>query len=128
MDGFIDHEKLKALGEKVRTLYLELGMTVVQQQHQMDEEGNMVMFTVALVRDTAFEQLSQDLDVRKTFAKQMAAEHQRKLDQQAEAIARAAEAGTMMRILTGQQALVECSHERMHEGLCLDCGEEVDEH
>lgn len=126
-DGFVDNEKLQQLIERIKTVYLEMGLTMVGVGVSVDEHGDPVIQTAAVVRETAYEQLSQDLEVRKIFAKQMAEEHQQSINHRIDAIMNAADEGRLMDVLTGDAKLIECSHERIHEGLCLDCNEEIDE-
>lgn len=126
MSGFVDQEKLKMLTERVEKMFLELGMTIGHLQVGIHPEtGDPILQVVAIVRETAFEQMSEDLDVKKTLAQMMAADAQHALDEKVEAIEAAFESGDFMDVLLGNRDLVECSHERIHEGLCLDCGKEV---
>jgi hypothetical protein len=87
-----------------------------------DEEGEILIHSTAIVRETAYRKITQDLETREELNQMAAADHQRELDQKAEAIARAVESGNVRDVLLGKRPLIECSHERIHEGLCLNCG------
>ena len=103
-----------------------MGLTVMQMVAAIDENGDLIMHSVVLVRDTAYKQLTQDLATREELNKMSAADHQMAIDAKAEAIEKAIEGGYVMDVMRGNRDLIECSHERIHEGLCLDCRKEID--
>jgi hypothetical protein len=125
--GFVDKEKLDKLVEQIEDKFREMGLTVVNMAGGFNEEGEILIQSTAVVRETAYRQITQDLETREQLNQMAAADHQMDLDKKADAIAAAIEGGYAMDVLKGNRALVECSHERQHEGLCLDCGEEVDD-
>jgi hypothetical protein len=123
--SFVDKEKVDALIAAIKDKYLEMGMSVVGAGATVDDDGNLFIQTIALVRDSAYEQMIRDQETIRQFNQMTAAEHQRELDEKAQAISRAIEGGYVMDVMLGKRPLVECSHERIHEGLCLDCGKET---
>lgn len=126
-EGFVDKEKLDQLVSQIEDKLREIGLTVLQIGGGFDEEGNILIQSVALVRETAYRQITEDLETREALNRMAAADHERELQQKAEAISKAIEGGYIRDVMTGKRALVECSHERIHEGLCLDCQEEVED-
>lgn len=126
MDGFIDKQRIDELVELFKEKFLEMGLTVMQMGIGFNEEGDLIMHSDVLVRETAYKQLTQDIATREELNKITAADAQYALDQKAEAIEAAIEGGYAMDVLRGNRQLIECSHERIHEGLCLDCKEEID--
>lgn len=126
MNDFIDHEALRTLAEKAQEALEGLGLTVVMQQVQIDPStGDPVLIMGALVRKTAFEHVTGDLEVRKEVQRMAADEHQRQLDERIEKYTKALEEGRILDVLTGKGDLVDCDHATVHEGLCLSCHEEV---
>jgi hypothetical protein len=125
--GFVDKDKLDQLVSQIEDKFREMGLTVLNIGGGFDEEGNILIQSIALVRESAYRNITQDLETREQLNQIAAADHQMELDQKAEAIARAAEGGYMRDVLLGKRDLIECSHERIHEGLCLDCQKEVDD-
>lgn len=123
--GFVDKEKLDKLVEQVTDKFREIGLTVVQMGAGIDEEGDIVIQSVAIVRETAYKQITEDLQTREQLNQMAAADHDLELQKKADAISAAIEGGYAMDVMKGIRNLVECSHERIHEGLCLDCSEEV---
>ncbi len=126
MEGFVDKERIDELVELFKEKFLEMGLTVIQMGAAIDENGDLIMHSVVLVRDTAYKQLTQDLATREELNRMSAADHQMAIDAKAEAIEKAIEGGYAMDVLRGNRDLVDCSHERIHEGLCLDCRKEID--
>lgn len=122
--AFVDKEKLDELANRMADQFRALGLTPVNMQAVIDQDGDVILHSTAIVRETAYRQITEDLQSRETLNQMAAADHQRSIDQKAEAIEKAIEGGYVMDVLTGKRDLVECSHERVHEGLCLDCGEE----
>jgi len=125
MEGFVDKERIDELVELFKAKFLEMGLTVLQMGAAINEEGDLIMQSVVLVRDTAYKQLTQDLATREQLNRITAADAQMALDRKADAIQDAIEGGYAMEVLRGERPLIECSHERIHEGLCLDCQEEI---
>lgn len=123
--GFVDKEKLDKLVEQITDKFREMGLTVIQIAGGFTEEGEILIQSTAVVRETAYKQITEDIKTREQLNQMQAADHQMELDARAEAYGKAIEGGYIMDVLKGTRALVECSHERIHEGLCLDCREEV---
>ncbi len=126
MDGFVDKQRLDDLVELFKEKFLEMGLTVMQMGIAVNEDGDLIMHSDVLVRETAYKQLTQDIATREQLNKISAADAQHALDQKAEAIEAAIEGGYAMDVMRGNRELIECSHERIHEQLCLDCGKEMD--
>jgi predicted metal-dependent hydrolase len=125
-DDFLNQEAFQELSRKVAEAHETLGMSIMGQQAQIDPStGDVVLMTAALVRKTAFENVTADLDTRRAVQRIAAEEAQSALDKRVEQYTKAIEEGRILDVLTGQDQLVHCSHERIHEGLCLDCHEEV---
>lgn len=121
--GFVDKEKLDELAEKIADKFREIGLTVQQMGAMIDESGDVIIHSVVMVRETAYKQITEDLETREQLNRMAAADHNLALQQRADAIAAAVEGGYVMDILKGKRELIECSHERIYEGLCLDCGQ-----
>ncbi len=126
MDGFVDKDRIEELVELFKEKFLEMGLTVMHMGIAVNEDGDLIMHSDVLVRETAYKQLTQDLATREELNRMSAADHQLAIDQKAEAIEAAIEGGYAMDVLRGNRDLIECSHERIYEGLCLDCQEEID--
>lgn len=132
MSDFLDHEAYEELSERVQDALEALGLTVLNQQTTIHPEtGDLVMLTAALVRKTAFENVTADLETRKAVQRIAAEEAQTALDSKSAKYAKAIEEGRILDVLTGRASLVECDHKHdngtsaVHEGLCLLCQEEV---
>ena len=126
MEGFVDKDRIEELVELFKEKFLEMGLTVLQMSAQINEEGDLIMHSDVLVRETAYKQLTQDLATREELNAMSAADHQMAIDEKAAAIEAAIDGGYAMDVLRGDRDLIECSHERIHEGLCLDCRKEID--
>jgi hypothetical protein len=126
MDGFVDKDRIEELVELFKEKFLEMGLTVLHMAAAIDENGDLIMHSDVLVRDTAYKQLTQDLATREELNRMSAADHQMAIEEKAAAIEAAIEGGYAMDVLRGNRDLIECSHERIHEGLCLDCRKEID--
>ena len=126
MEGFVDKDRIEELVELFKEKFLEMGLTVLQMSAQINEEGDLIMHSDVLVRETAYKQLTQDLATREELNAMSAADRQMAIDEKAAAIEAAIEGGYAMDVLRGDRDLIECSHERIHEGLCLDCRKEID--
>lgn len=125
-DNFLDEEAFQELTRKLNEAIAGLGMTVVGQNAQIDPStGDVVIVTASLVRKTAFENVSADLETRKAVSRMAAEEAQSALDKRVAQYEQAMNEGRLMDVLTGKDSLIHCSHERIYEGLCLDCHEEV---
>lgn len=123
--GFVDKEKFEALQEKLEEMYLNLGLTVEMMQTQIDDMGEPHLIVMARVRETAYERLTKDKDAQAAYNKMMAEQNEANLEHRKSAIAKALESGSIFDALAGE-TVSECSHEHQHEGLCLDCGEELE--
>ncbi len=126
MEGFVDKERIDELVEIFKEKFLEMGLTVMHMGIAVNEEGDLIMHSDVLVRETAYKQLTQDLATREELNKITAADAQHAIDEKATAIEAAIEGGYAMDVMRGNRDLIECSHERIYEGLCLDCKEEID--
>lgn len=126
MEGFVDKDRIEELVELFKEKFLEMGLTVMNMGIAVNEDGDLIMHSDVLVRETAYKQLTQDLATRAELNQMAAADHQMAIDQKAAAIEAAIEGGYAMDVLRGKRDLIECSHERIHEGLCLDCQKEID--
>ncbi len=126
MEGFVDKDRIEELVELFKEKFLEMGLTVLQMSAQINEEGDLIMHSDVLVRETAYKQLTQDLATREELNAMSAADRQMAIDEKAAAIEAAIDGGYAMDVLRGDRDLIECSHERIHEGLCLDCRKEID--
>ncbi|KKL85438.1 hypothetical protein LCGC14_1954730 [marine sediment metagenome] len=126
MEGFVDKDRIDELVELFKAKFLEMGLTVMQMGIAVNEDGDLIMHSDVLVRETAYKQLTQDLATREELNRMSAADHQLEIEEKATAIEAAIEGGYAMEVLRGDRDLIECSHERIHEGLCLDCRKEID--
>ena len=126
MEGFVDKDRIEELVELFKDKFLEMGLTVLQMSAAINEEGDLIMHSDILVRETAYKQLTQDLATRAELNAMSAADRQMAINEKATAIEAAIEGGYAMDVLRGKRDLIECSHERIHEGLCLDCRKEID--
>ena len=124
-EDFLDQEAFKEMAERVGDAHRTLGLTVVGQQTQIDQDGDLILITAALVRKTAYKQVTENLDTKRSLNQMAADDAEARLKARAEQIAKAVEEGRVLDVLTGRDQLVHCEHERVHEGLCLDCQEEV---
>lgn len=127
MDGFIDKEMIQAQYERIREALLPIGMSVHQQSAQITEDGDIMVVTVALLRETAYEQLTNDIAMNEAFSSQMAGDTEDRLKKTAQQIEDAVkDPETLERLLRGEQLQTcDTNHGRVHEGLCLDCGKEI---
>lgn len=126
-EDFLNQEAFKKMAERVSDAHLSLGLTVVGQQTQVDQDGDLILITAALVRKTAYKQVTEDLETKKSLNQMAADDAEARLQTRAEQIAKAVEEGRVLDVLTGKDQLVHCQHARVHEGLCLDCQEEVED-
>ncbi len=127
MEGFVDKDRIDELVELFKGKFLEMGLTVMNMGIAVNEDGDLIMHSDVLVRETAYKQLTQDIATREELNRMSAADHQMAIDEKAAAIEAAIEGGYAMEVLRGDRALIECAHKRTHEGLCLDCHEEVED-
>lgn len=125
-DDFLDQDAVQEISNKLVEATEALGMTVTGQQIHVDPEtGDAYIVTAALLRSTAYRQVTQDLETRRELQRMAATEAQTRLDDHVEKIKRAVAEGRILDVLMGEDTLVHCAHENVHEGLCLDCQEEV---
>ena len=124
-DGFLNQEALNEMTEKVGDAHRTLGLTVMSQQTLIDPNGYLILITAALVRKTAYKQVTEDLETRRSLNQMVANDAEARLASRAEEIAKAVEEGRVLDVLMGKDQLVRCQHTKVHEGLCLDCQKEV---
>lgn len=124
-DGFLNQEALNEMTEKVGDAHRTLGLTVMSQQTLIDPNGDLILITAALVRKTAYKQVTEDLETRRSLNQMVANDAEARLASRAEEIAKAVEEGRVLDVLMGKDQLVRCEHTKVHEGLCLDCQKEV---
>ena len=111
-DNFLDEEAFQELTRKLNEAIAGLGMSVVGQNAQIDPStGDVVIVTASLVRKTAFESVSADLETRKAVSRMAAEEAQWALDKKVAQYEQAMNEGRLMDVLTGKDSLVHCSHE-----------------
>ena len=126
MSDFFDAETFQELAERVSDAHTGLGLTVTLQQSQIDpKSGEIYIITMALVRPTAYKNMTEDIETRKAVQRIAADEAQTALDEKVNKYKQAIEEGRILDVLTGKDSLVHCDHANIHEGLCLDCHEEI---
>lgn len=121
MEGFHDEEALRALTEQVVDALRPLGITVAPESVQFGISGQQMMIGLqGLVRPEARERADEDTDTREEFSKMMAENHRAMLAEKEEEISKLVDdPEALAKWLLEDET--ECSHERVHEGLCLDC-------
>jgi len=128
--SFVDRERYEILMEKVQDLYRNLGLTVEHAGIQIDESGEEVLMVVARVRETAYERIVTDQDEKAQYNQMLSRQNEANLERRREAIKRAFEqrGNDLFEALVGGDVAPDCptNHVNQHEGLCLDCGEEIE--
>lgn len=121
----VDEERLKALVERAVGALRPLGLTVEHSQFGVDPEHGVFLLMTMTVRDSAGQAVDEDQEAKDQFNQMMAQDHARTLDNQKNEIlaAMSDDAAFEALLFEGEDT---CPHERTHEGLCLDCGKEID--
>ena len=131
--GFINKETIQAQLERSREALDNVEMTIVQQQAFIGDDGELLIQTLAVVRDEAFDHVIGVADAKKeqaeldqAFNNVVAHEAEDNLEATAARLAAAiSDPEKLERMVNGESIEDECAHERQHEGLCLDCQKEV---
>ena len=127
MDGFHDEEALEALTEQIIEVLRPIGVTVDPRAVQFGiVEGAMVVGLQGLVRPEAKERADQDQDTKVEFNKMMADNNRHMQDEKKTEISELTDDPEALKKWLFDEAESDCSHEDTHEGLCLDCGQEVE--
>ena len=128
MEGFHDQEAIQALTDGVIDALRPLGISVDPHQGvQFGIQGSeMVVMVMGLVRPQARERATQDLETRAELNQMLAEENRLKIEGEKKQIADLVQDPQALEkfLMEGDTG---CAHENVHEGLCLDCGEEVSE-
>ncbi len=125
MDSFHDEEAIEALTEQIIDALRPIGITVEPQMVQFGIQQNQMMVQLmGLVRPQAKERAEQDLQGKEEFNTMMAEQNRLMLEEERRKMEElAADPDAMRKFLFEDQT--DCSHERTHEGPCLDCQAEV---
>jgi hypothetical protein len=124
MEGFHDQEAIQALIEQIIDVLRPIGVTVDPRAIQFGiVEGQTIVQLQGLVRAEAKERAEADIETKESF-NQMMAEQNRMMQEEkrSEITELTDDPDKLVSWLFEEQ---ECSHERVHEGLCLDCSQEV---
>lgn len=122
MDGFHDQEALDALTEQVIDALRPIGVTVAPEAVQFGiMQGAMVVALQGLVRPEAQDRVGQDQETKAEFNKMLAEENRMKQEEEKQKIAHLSDDPEALTKFLFEGDSGECSHERTHEGLCLDC-------
>lgn len=123
---FVDKEKIQELSTRVTDALRHLGLTVEHMGYGLNpESGEMTLHVTAVVRPTAHEKLTEDLDSRDALASMMRGEHEITMKKRQEEIEKALTTGSIFDLDDDDEpAPAECEHKNVAEGLCLDCGHE----
>lgn len=126
-DTFHDKEALEALTEQIVEVLRPIGLTVEPQMVQYAiQQGQMMVQMVGLVRPQAKERAEEDKETKIEF-NQMMAEQNRLMqaEKRAEIEELAGDRDKLEKFLFETES--DCSHEEIHEGLCLDCHAIIEE-
>ncbi len=125
MEGFHDQEALEALGEQIIEALRPIGITVEPQMMQFGiQQSQMMVQMVGLVRPQAKERADQDQETKTEFNQMMAEQNRMMQEEKRDEIAGLTEDPDALTKWLFDDS-TECSHERIHEGLCLDCQAEI---
>lgn len=123
--GFVDKEALQALLERVSNAIRPLGLTVEQAGFGVDPEAGVYLQMMASVRDSAINAVQENEEEKATFNQMMAEDHRRTIERQKdEFLSAIGDVEALEAALFGDED--ECAHGNQHEGLCLDCGKEME--
>ena len=126
-DSFHDQEALEALNEQIVEALRPIGITVEPQMVQFAIQGGQMMVQmVGLVRPQAKERTDQDQETKTEFNQMMAEQNRLMQAEKREEIERLADdPDALEKYLFESEA--DCSHEEVHEGLCLNCHATIEE-
>lgn len=125
--GLIDQKAIQDILEKATDALRSLGMTVRLQDVTITvQQGNTFALLPVLIRPSAKKKLVEDRDAREEFNRMMAAENEARIQSEAEKFKSIAQdQAALEAFLYGDDDTNACPHDNVHEGLCLDCSEEV---
>lgn len=123
-----DEQKVEALTEAIVNALRPVGISVPEEGVNFALQGKQLsVMIVGFVRDSAgqlqTEQSAEDKEKLNQMLAEQAEETRRKQIEEIKALA--ADPDALEAALFSEEA--SCPHENSHEGLCLDCGEEIDE-
>ncbi len=123
-----DEQKVEALTEAIVNALRPVGVSVPEEGVNFALQGKQLsVMIVGFVRDSAgqlqSEQSAEDKEKLNQMLAEQAEESLRKQIEEIKSIAADPEA--LEAALFSEEP--SCAHENAHEGLCLDCGEEIDE-
>lgn len=127
-EGIIDHEAIARIMEKAKDTLRPIGLTLEAAgvQLSVQPDGNLWALLPCIVRPSAKAKLEQDDESRAELNKMLAAQHEAKIQSEAELIRKIASDPEKLRDLLFGDGVVEsdCLHLRRHpSGHCLDCNE-----
>ena len=129
-EEFVDQEKLRLVVERLEDATRGLGLTMIPEAtgFAIAPDGQMMLSTAFMVRDSAGTDASQARDDRAAFNKMMADNAEAKAEEERTKIAEAAQdPNRLAALLFDDDEPENCSHENMHpDGFCLDCGKGLD--
>lgn len=123
-----DEKKVEALTEAVVNALRPVGISVPEEGVNFALQGKQLsVMIVGLVRDSAGQlQSSQSAEDKEALNQMLADQAEETRRKQVEEIKKlASDPDALEAALFNEEA--SCAHENSHEGLCLDCGEEIDE-
>lgn len=123
-----DEKKVEALTEAVVNALRPVGISVPEEGVNFALQGKQLsVMIVGLVRDSAGQlQSSQSAEDKEALNQMLADQAEETRRKQVEEIKKlASDPDALEAALFNEEA--SCTHENSHEGLCLDCGEEIDE-
>ena len=126
--GLIDEKAIQDILEKATDALRSLGLTIRTQDVTLTiQQGQTFALIPALIRPSAKKKLTEDREAREEFNKMMAADNEARIKGEAQRFRDIANDPVALEaFLYGNESEQEvCAHENIHEGLCLDCGEEI---
>ena len=127
MGAFHDEAAIEALQEQIIDALRPVGITVDKDAiHFGIVQGALFVALQGLVRDSAKDNAQQDQETKAMFNQMMAQNNRAMQDQKRSEIADLAKDPDALQkwLFEGGQ---ECPHENVHEGLCLDCQQQVED-
>ncbi len=126
MEGFHDEEAIAALTEQIIEVLRPIGITVQEEMVQFGiNQGQMMVQLMGMIRPQAKERAEQDLQGKEEFNTMMAEQNRMMQEEQRKKIEALSEDPEALAAFLFDGTTEDCSHERTHEGLCLDCQAEV---